>query len=313
MLNTLAVEETRQINPRILLHTERAIRAVRRSNQPQPIPPLILRKSLLLVARHESAPRGQQPNLIQMNRLAFGRIEFAVHDPRPGRHPLKLARRQHLPVSHRVLVLKRSLQDVGHNLHVPMTVHAKPLTRRNPVLIHHPQRSKSHVSRIDVIRKRKRVIRIQPPVIKMPALAGFSYLQHSVSLQRLHRPSEQIVQACRPKIQSTAASQENWLETSPRSAGKPRSCPRSEALPDNRILGSESYPIRSSLPKKKPPVLPASSLGEERSRQHRGIGGEEAHSIPAAPAPAVLEVCQDSARLAPSACALSSAKSHGQP
>src|SRR5262249_6809098 len=103
-----------------------------------------------------------------------------------------LARLEDLAVSHRVAVLKRSFEDVRDNLHVLMAMRAKPVSGRNPVFIHHPQRTKPHMISIEVICERERVICVEPAMIKMAALAGFPYLQHFRPLiKRLHsRPSE---------------------------------------------------------------------------------------------------------------------------
>src|SRR5436190_18907034 len=60
-----------------------------------------------------------------------------------------------------------------------MPVHPKSLTRRDEVLIHHPQAAKARLLRIEVVRKREGVMRLQPAVIGVAAVLGMANSDHA--------------------------------------------------------------------------------------------------------------------------------------
>ena len=85
-----------------------------------------------------SSPIGEDPDLIEMNRLGRRRIELAMPNASAGRHALKLARPQHRAVAEAVLMPKFALEHIGDDLHILMAMHAEALARRDAVLVHHP-------------------------------------------------------------------------------------------------------------------------------------------------------------------------------
>ena len=72
----------------------------------------------------------------------------------------------------------RSFQNVGYDFHVPVRVRAKAFAGFDTILVHHTQRSKRHVLWILIVTKRKRVIRVEPSVVEMASVFGFSDLDH---------------------------------------------------------------------------------------------------------------------------------------
>src|SRR5262245_60712390 len=101
-----------------------------------------------------------------MHRLDVGWIELAMRDAGSRRHPLKLARPQHFPVSHRVAMFQRPLQNVSNDFHVPMRMRSEALSGLDEVLVHHPQRAKSRMTAVLVMTERERVKRVQPAMVK---------------------------------------------------------------------------------------------------------------------------------------------------
>ena len=69
-------------------------------------------------------------------------------------------------------------QHIGNNLHVAVAMCGKPIARRHPILVHHPQRTKAHSGRIVIIGERKGVMRIEPTMIGMAPVVGFEELNH---------------------------------------------------------------------------------------------------------------------------------------
>ena len=61
-------------------------------------------------------------------------------------------------------MFQSTFQDVGDDLHVPVTVHPESLARLYSVLVDDPQRTETHVSRVVVGVEGKRVPGIEPVV-----------------------------------------------------------------------------------------------------------------------------------------------------
>src|SRR6185369_8293522 len=90
-----------------------------------------------------------------------------------------------------VAMFERPFENERDDFHIAMSVHAKPLPRLNAVLVNHTERAKSHVPLVAIIAERKRVKRVQPPMIKMPPLAPPANPNHVIS----PAPSTRVGQA----------------------------------------------------------------------------------------------------------------------
>src|SRR3954451_15622333 len=100
-----------------------------------------------------------------MDRVFFRMIEFAVANARISRHPLHVARPDDRASADTVLMFQCAFDDVRDDLHVAVTVSAKPCTGPDPVLIDNPQRAEAHVTSVVVVTKRKGVTTVQPAEI----------------------------------------------------------------------------------------------------------------------------------------------------
>lgn len=133
------------------------------------------------------------PDLQEMHRLVVRGIELAVHHPASGRHVLDVSRLQDAAVSHRILVLQGAIQNVCHNLHVPVGVHSKPPGRHHEIVVDHPQAVIAHPFRIVVIRKTESVPGIQPAVGGVAPLVGFPNFHHArLSHRRTHSGKDHV-------------------------------------------------------------------------------------------------------------------------
>src|ERR1041384_7840013 len=141
-----------------------------RRDQPQLPAPFFFREGLLLITGRQAVRVRQDPDLKQVHTLFVGRVLFAVSHTRPGGHSLHVSGTNNRTVAHAVFMSECAFEDVGNDLHVAMTMHRKTAPRRNKILIDHAQAAKAHVPRIVILIKGERVIRIQPPMIEMPAL-----------------------------------------------------------------------------------------------------------------------------------------------
>ncbi len=70
-----------------------------------------------------------------------------------------------------------AVQHVADDFHVAMAVRAEPLAGGDAVLVDDAQRTELDVLRIEVIRERERVIRLEPAVVGVtPLLAATDFL-----------------------------------------------------------------------------------------------------------------------------------------
>src|SRR5438270_12559447 len=81
---------------------------------------LSLCKTLLLIARLDPAPFRQNPDLQQMHRIFLRRIRLAMPHARARTHALPVPRTDNRSVAHAVLVLERTFENVGDDLHIAM-------------------------------------------------------------------------------------------------------------------------------------------------------------------------------------------------
>ncbi len=103
-------------------------------------------------------------------------------DARAGAHVLQFAGSQDLAVAQAVLMGQSAGEDVGHNLHVPVTVHAKAFAWVDAVFVHHAQRAEVDMGGIVVLAEREGVIRVEPAMLEVAPLGGFSRADHCVRL-----------------------------------------------------------------------------------------------------------------------------------
>src|SRR5204863_4420273 len=95
---------------------------------------------LLLLPGRLQAPRVRDnPDLVEVNRLAAAGVELAVQHPAPGGDALQLAWPQDRAVAPAVAMLELATQDVGDNLHVTVWMGAKAGVGGDAVLIDHAQ------------------------------------------------------------------------------------------------------------------------------------------------------------------------------
>ena len=92
----------------------------------------------------------------------------------PGGHALQFTGPDDRAVAHAVLVLQRAFEDVGDDLHVPVAVHAEPLTGLHAVIVDDPQGAKAHVGGIVVVAKGKRVVGVEPAVVEVAPLGSLA-------------------------------------------------------------------------------------------------------------------------------------------
>src|SRR5438045_7258869 len=121
-----------------------------------------------------------------MHRLRRRRIEFAVPNPRARAHPLHVARAYRRTVADRILVRKRTGKHVADDFHIAMAMRAESLSGLDPVLIDHTERAELDMPRIEIVRERKAVERLEPAMVGVAAFAAASYFVHRCSFNGPH-------------------------------------------------------------------------------------------------------------------------------
>ncbi len=109
-----------------------------------------------------------------MQRHVFTGVVLRVTHAGSGAHNLELTRRDLLFVTHAVLVLNGTRQDIGQNFHIFMGMRTKPLTAVDNIFVNHPQCREAHKVGVVVIGKRKGVVAVQPAMISMTAILCFA-------------------------------------------------------------------------------------------------------------------------------------------
>ena len=161
----------------ILIDFDGFVDAIGRANQREGVGRCI-GKRLLRIAGGKPFARRKQPNLEKVNRLTWRIINFTVRNARSRRNALHLASLHHRTVSHAVLVLERTTDDVTDDFEVTMRMRAETLAALNAVFIDHPQAAESDVLRVVIIRERKGVVTVQPAVIGMATFVGSANFNH---------------------------------------------------------------------------------------------------------------------------------------
>src|SRR6185503_19003261 len=95
-----------------------------------------------------------------------------------GAHALHVARDDGRAVAHRILVAERALEHVADDLHVTVAVRAEARARLHAILVDDAQRTEPHVLRVVVIREGEAVVRVEPAVVGVAALATAPELFH---------------------------------------------------------------------------------------------------------------------------------------
>src|SRR6266576_6801569 len=94
---------------------------------------LVVREPLLLVTRRDTLAVRHNPDLQEVHRFCLRVIELAVADTGARGHDLHVTWSDDRSGTDAVLVLEGAFQNVGNDLHVTVSVGAKPLSWADPV------------------------------------------------------------------------------------------------------------------------------------------------------------------------------------
>ena len=95
-------------------------------------------------------------------------------DSRTGAHELDLARCELSPISHAILMLQSTTDDVAEDFHIAVLVGGKAAAWRYTVFVDDPNAAKTHMRRIVIIGETESVMTVQPAMIAMATLRGFA-------------------------------------------------------------------------------------------------------------------------------------------
>src|SRR6266700_7273062 len=151
MRHLLSGVEQRGKNHHVLVDDDRTIAAIGGTHQPELVALGGIGKRLLLVTWCDPLAVGYDPDLQKMHRLRLRMVEFAMTNTGARRHDLHVARPDHRPGADAVLVLERTFENVGDDLHVAVPVRTEALTGAHPVLVDHAQGSKAHLLWIVIV------------------------------------------------------------------------------------------------------------------------------------------------------------------
>src|SRR5258705_5154944 len=152
--------------------------AVGRGDEPQAPALVRVLETLLLVARGDTESRRLDPDLQEVNARGLRVIEFAVRDAAAGAHALHIPGADHRARADGILVRELALEHIGDDLHVLVAVGRESGARDDAIFIDDTQRAEFDMLRIVVAGERERVIRIEPAVVGVTALAAAPYFQH---------------------------------------------------------------------------------------------------------------------------------------
>lgn len=114
---------------------QRTVAAIGRDQQTEAPAQGFRRKRLLRIAGGDTLAARQEPNLQKMHRLARRRVELTVPDPLPRAHALHIPRTDHRSIPQAVAMLQGTLEHIGDDLHVLMTVVRETAARNDPILV----------------------------------------------------------------------------------------------------------------------------------------------------------------------------------
>src|SRR5437867_908627 len=75
-------------------------------------------------------------------------------------------------------MFERDFEHIGDDLHIPVRMRWEPRTWIYPVIVDHPQSSKSHMPRIVILVKRECMVAIEPTNLGVAPLFSISNLNH---------------------------------------------------------------------------------------------------------------------------------------
>jgi len=174
VLDGLAGPEDAGVEAEILVHRDRTVPTLAGGEEPQSALLVLLGEELLLVAGGQTGALRQDPDLEKMDVFLAGSVVLAVGHPGTGGHPLHIARLDHRAVAHAIAVLQAAGKHVRDDLHVAVRVGTEAPAGLHPVLVDDPQLPEPHEPGVVVARERERVVRVEPPVVRMTSLAGAS-------------------------------------------------------------------------------------------------------------------------------------------
>jgi hypothetical protein len=82
------------------------------------------------------------------------------------------------PSTQAVLVFERTLQDIGNDFHIPVSVSGKALARCHYVFVDYAQDGKAHLTGVIVVSEGKRVGGVEPAVVEVSAILGHAQTDH---------------------------------------------------------------------------------------------------------------------------------------
>src|ERR1019366_3798027 len=129
----------------------------------------------------DAAPVRQDPYLQKVQRLAGGTVELAVLNAAARAHALHVAGANGGTVAHRVLVRQCAGQHIAEDFHVAVGMGTEACALLYPALVDHAQRTEIHLLRIEVIREREGVIRLEPAMIGIATFGTAPDFLHAAS------------------------------------------------------------------------------------------------------------------------------------
>src|SRR6202158_5670229 len=96
----------------------------------------------LLISGSYPARRRHDPDLQKMHRLRLRMVELAMRDSRARAHPLHFADSDDRAGPETVLMLERTVENVGDNFHVAMPMSRESRAGANSILVDYTQRAK---------------------------------------------------------------------------------------------------------------------------------------------------------------------------
>ncbi len=177
----LARVEVGQVDAGVLMDGEGAIAAVGGGDGLPAVVTAFGGEGFLVVGGLMAFAIGEEPDLVEVDGLGGGGVEFAVEDARAGGNALDFARAEDGAVPEAVLVLEGALENPGDNFHVTVRVHAEALPGGDAVFVHDAQGAEAHVVGIVVIGEREGMAGVKPAVVGVPALGGRSEGDHGWS------------------------------------------------------------------------------------------------------------------------------------
>src|SRR5581483_9392182 len=152
--------------------------------EPQPPAKLLRREGLLLIARWQALPIRNEPDLQEVQRLRFRRVELAMENTRAGTHALHVPRANYRAIAEAVLMLELSREHVREDVHVSVAMTRKAGAGNDAVLIDDPKAPKTHVCRVAVIGEGKCVAAVQPALAALAARHSVAKTDHASLLAR---------------------------------------------------------------------------------------------------------------------------------